>query len=89
MTLKLTIEVSNLNGFVEVQAGQRQPIIGTRTISSSIRLKDGETNFLAGLFRKDITNTTNAVPFLGDIPVLGRLFSKKATTDTATQAWRP
>jgi hypothetical protein len=84
VTLKLTIEVSNLNGFVEVVSGQRQPIIGTRTISSSIRLKDGETNFLAGLFRTDKSNTTNSVPFLGDIPILGRLFSKKATTDTST-----
>jgi general secretion pathway protein D len=84
VTLKLTIEVSNLNGFVEVVSGQRQPIIGTRTISSSIRLKDGETNFLAGLFRTDKSNTTNSVPFLGDIPVLGRLFSKKATTDAST-----
>ena len=84
VTLKLTIEVSNLNGFVEVQAGQRQPIIGTRTIASSIRLKDGETNLLAGLFRTDKSNTTNSVPFLGDIPILGRLFSKKATTDGQT-----
>jgi len=84
VTLKLTIEVSNLNGFVEVQAGQRQPIIGTRTISSSIRLKDGETNFLAGLFRTDKSNTINSVPFLGDLPILGRLFSKKATTDAQT-----
>lgn len=84
VTLKLTIEVSNLNGFVEVQAGQKQPIIGTRSIASSIRLKDGETNFLAGLYRTDKSNTTNAVPFLGDIPILGRLFSKKATTDAAT-----
>ena len=83
VTLKLTIEVSNLNGFVEFQ-GNRQPIIGTRTISSSIRLKDGETNFLAGLFRTDTSHTTNSVPFLGDIPILGRLFSKKLTTDTAT-----
>jgi general secretion pathway protein D len=84
VTLKLTIEVSNLNGFVEVQAGQRQPIIGTRTIASSIRLKDGETNLLAGLFRTDKSNTTNSVPFLGDIPILGRLFSKKATTNGQT-----
>ena len=84
VTLKLTIEVSNLNGFVEVVSGQRQPIIGTRTIASSIRLKDGETNLLAGLLRTDKSNTTNAVPFLGDIPILGRLFSKKATTDSAT-----
>ncbi|HEX9150417.1 MAG TPA: secretin N-terminal domain-containing protein, partial [Thermoanaerobaculia bacterium] len=84
VTLKLTIEVSNLNGFVEVTSGQKQPIIGTRTIASSIRLKDGETNFLAGLYRSDKSNTTNSVPFLGDIPILGRLFSKKATTDAGT-----
>jgi general secretion pathway protein D len=84
VTLKLTIEVSNLNGFVQVQAGQNQPIIGTRTIASSIRLKDGETNLLAGLFRSDKSNTTNAVPFLGDLPILGRLFSKKASTNATT-----
>ena len=84
VTLKLTIEVSNLNGFVQVQAGQNQPIIGTRTIASSIRLKDGETNLLAGLFRSDRSHTTNSVPFLGDIPILGRLFSKKFSDDKST-----
>src|SRR5438132_712595 len=84
VTLKLTIEVSNLNGFVQVQAGQNQPVIGTRTIASSIRLKDGETNLLAGLFRSDKSHTTNSVPFLGDIPILGRLFSKTFTDDKST-----
>ena len=81
VTLKLTVEVSNLNGFVTVQQGQNQPIIGTRTISSNIRLKDGETNFLAGLLRTDKSNNTDTVPFLGDIPILGRLFSKKNTSN--------
>lgn len=83
VTMKLSIEVSNLNGTVTFQ-GQEQPIIGTRTISSNIRLQDGETNFLAGLFRNDKSNATNAVPFLGDVPILGRLFSKKKTTTQAT-----
>jgi general secretion pathway protein D len=81
ITMKLTVEVSNLNGFVSVNAGQNQPIIGTRTISSNIRLKDGETNFLAGLLRNDKSHNTDSVPFLGDIPILGRLFSKKGTTN--------
>jgi general secretion pathway protein D len=81
ITMKLTVEVSNLNGFVTVQQGQNQPIIGTRTISSNIRLKDGETNFLAGLLRNDKSHNTDTIPFLGDIPILGRLFSKKATTN--------
>ncbi len=81
ITMKLIVEVSNLNGFVTVQQGQNQPIIGTRTISSNIRLKDGETNFLAGLLRNDRSNNTDTVPFLGDIPILGRLFSKKSSTN--------
>jgi len=81
ITMKLIVEVSNLNGFVTVQQGQNQPIIGTRTISSNIRLKDGETNFLAGLLRNDKSNNTGTVPFLGDIPILGRLFSKKSSTN--------
>ncbi len=84
ITMKLTVEVSNLNGFVSVQPGQNQPIISTRTISSNIRLRDGETNFLAGLLQNVRTGTTDTIPFLGDIPILGRLFSKKNTTGKTT-----
>ncbi|MGA7991695.1 MAG: secretin N-terminal domain-containing protein, partial [Thermoanaerobaculia bacterium] len=76
VSLKLTIEVSQLNGYVTNTADQsKQPIIGTRTITSTIRLKDGETNFLAGLIRKDISKTKNSIPFLGDLPLIGSLFS--------------
>lgn len=79
ITMKLTVEASNLNGTVEITAGQKQPIIGTRTISSNIRLKDGETSFLAGLLRRDKTQSTTTIPFLGDIPIIGRLFSDRST----------
>ncbi|MBC8647214.1 MAG: hypothetical protein H7X85_08635, partial [Thermoanaerobaculia bacterium] len=85
VTLKLIIEVSQVTDRIEVGGGQPpQPVIGTRTISSEIRLKDGETNFLAGLFRTDKSSRTDSVPFLGDIPVLGRLFSKKFTDNRST-----
>ena len=85
VTLKLIIEVSQVTDRIEVGAGQPpQPVIGTRTISSEIRLKDGETNFLAGLFRTDKSSRTDTVPFLGDIPVIGRLFSKKFTDNRST-----
>src|SRR5262249_52162502 len=59
--------------------GQVQPIIGTRTITSNIRLKDGETNFLAGLLRQDKQRTVNTIPFLDDLPLVGRLFSDHNT----------
>lgn len=73
VTLKMTIEVSNVAGLV----GGQQPIIGTRTIESTIRLKDGETNFLAGLIRRDDSTSVNTVPYLGDVPILGKLFSRQ------------
>jgi general secretion pathway protein D len=79
VTMKLTVEASNLNGSVTLQAGQSQPIIGTRTITSNIRLKDGETSFLAGLLRRDKTQSTTTIPFLGDIPIIGRLFTNRST----------
>jgi len=84
VTLKLTIEVSNLNGSVSGPNGQEQPIIGTRTITSTIRLKDGETNILAGLIRRDTSKEKLTVPFLGDIPLIGQLFSKHKDTNNAT-----
>jgi general secretion pathway protein D len=77
VTLKLKIEVSNLNGNVSGTNGESQPIIGTRMIDSVIRLQDGETNFLAGLIRTDESKTDHGIPGLSDIPLLGRLFSNK------------
>ncbi|MFN7941994.1 MAG: cohesin domain-containing protein [Thermoanaerobaculia bacterium] len=74
VTLKLQIEVSQISGFQDAGGGQKQPIIGTRTIESTIRLKDGETNFLAGLIRTDETNGESGIPGLSEIPLLGRIF---------------
>jgi general secretion pathway protein D len=84
VTIKLKVEVSQLNGAVSGSGGQSQPIIGTRTIDSTIRLKDGETNFLAGLIRSDSQSTDNGVPGVSEIPILGRLFSNKNTSHQRT-----
>jgi general secretion pathway protein D len=76
ITLKVKIDVSNLGAPI-TSNGQSQPTIGTRSFDSTIRLKDGETNFLAGLLRTDESGNDTGVPGLSDIPVLGRLFSNK------------
>ncbi|MGE5412952.1 MAG: type II secretion system protein GspD, partial [Syntrophomonadaceae bacterium] len=83
VTLKLMTEVSNINGSVN-NNGVSQPIIGTRTISSNIRLKDGETNFLAGLYRTDKARTQNLIPFVSDIPIVGLLFTHNNTDKKTT-----
>lgn len=84
VTLKLKVEVSNISSFVEGTGGQRQPIIGTRTIESNIRLRDGETNFLAGLIRTDESDSEVGIPGLSEIPILGRLFSKRSNQNQRT-----
>ncbi len=85
VTLKLSVEVSQVSGQVSGGSGQgSQPIIGTRTIESTIRLKDGETNLLAGLIRQDDSANDSGVPGLSDIPVLGRLFSHNTNQNQRT-----
>lgn len=87
VTLKLTVEVSNQGAAAEGTGSNgtpAQPTFITRTIESTIRLKDGETNFLAGLIQQnDATNDTKT-PFLGEIPILGRLFTKTNKQVTRT-----
>lgn len=85
ITLKLTVEVSNVADAGTPRDGQpAQPTIGTRTIESTIRLMDGETNFLAGLIREDDSNARDGVPFLSDLPVIGRIFGIDAKTHRRT-----
>ena len=74
VTLVLSIEISNITGNIG-----DQPIIGTRNVETTIRLRDGETNFLAGLIRSDELTSDTGIPGLSNIPILGRLFSKKLT----------
>ncbi len=72
VSLKLTVEISE----VKPTTGE-QPTISTRTITSNIRLKDGETSFLAGLIRTKAATTRTGFPFISDIPLIGSLFSNK------------
>lgn len=74
VTLKVKVAVDQINSY----RGD-QPIIGTRTIESVIRLQDGETNFMAGLIRSDESNAETGVPGLSDLPIIGRLFSNTRT----------
>ena len=78
ISLTVTIEVSNISGRIE-----NQPIIGSRRIETTIRLEDGETNFLAGLIRTDESTSEEGVPGLSDIPVLGGSSARGATRTSA------
>ena len=68
--------VSNLSG---IGAGGL-PDMSRRNVDTTIRLKDGETIIIGGLIQKSSANSKEKIPFLGDIPFLGTLFSKTSST---------
>jgi general secretion pathway protein D len=72
VTLNLKVEVSSVSG----PGFQGLPTFGNRAVSTTIRLKDGETNILAGLIRDDERTVLNGVPGLSDLPIIGRLFAR-------------
>jgi general secretion pathway protein D len=75
VAIKLTLEVSSIVREISGANGSLAYQIGTRTASTLLQLKDGETQVLAGLITDDERQASNRIPGLGDLPVIGRLFS--------------
>jgi general secretion pathway protein D len=75
--LKLALEVSAIDSTITTSNGSHAYQIGTRNFNSVLRLKDGETQILGGLISKTDSSNANKFPILGEIPLLGRLFSNQ------------
>jgi len=75
VTLELEVEVSSIAG--TGVAGI--PIIATRKVKNVVRLRNGETNLLAGLLRDEERTSLRGIPGLKDVPLIGRLFSYEDT----------
>ena len=81
VTLQLKVAVTSLtgsNGFGGL------PTFGNREINTVIRLRDGETNMLAGLIRDEERRSMDGIPGLSDIPGVGRLFAHTQRTTNQT-----
>ena len=80
VSLAVKIEVSSISG----TGFGGLPTFGNRQINTVIRLRDGETNMLAGLIRDDERKVLDGIPGLSDIPVIGRLFAhtRRETQET-------
>ena len=78
VTLGLKVSVTSISG----TGFGGLPTFGNREINTTIRLRDGETNMLAGLIRDEERESLAGIPGLSDIPVVGRIFSHtQKTTD--------
>jgi general secretion pathway protein D len=71
VTLALKLSLSSLAG----TGFGGLPTFGNREITTTIRLRDGETSMLAGLIRDDERTQLTGTPGLSDLPIIGRLFA--------------
>lgn len=61
------------------------PPIKKNEVNAKVLVNDGETIVIGGVFSNTQTKTTSKVPFLGDVPVVGRLFKNDYVTDTKNE----
>jgi general secretion pathway protein D len=73
VAIKVGLEVSSITNTVVV-GGTQAYTIGTRNANTLLRLKDGETQILAGLIQDSDTRNAAGIPGLSQIPIVGRLF---------------
>jgi general secretion pathway protein D len=75
VSIKVGMEVSNITDQVTTSTGVLAYTIGSRNANTTLQLRNNETQILAGLFRDDEQKTQRRVPWLGNLPMIGKLFS--------------
>ncbi len=83
--IKVGLEVSNIGQTIKSTSGSLTYQIGTRNATTNLRLRDGETQVLAGLINDEDRRSADRVPGLGDLPIAGRLFSSTSETTNRTE----
>jgi general secretion pathway protein D len=84
VAIKMQLEVSNILEQVNA-SGTIAYRLGTRNTATTLRLRDGETQVLAGLISDEDRRAAQKVPYLGDLPITGRLFSNNTDQRNKTE----
>jgi general secretion pathway protein D len=85
VAIRIALDVSNIVSQIQTRSGTLAYQLGTRSASTTLRLKDGENQVLAGLIQDDERISANRVPGLGAVPVLGRLFGGQTDENNKTE----
>jgi general secretion pathway protein D len=83
--IRINLEVSTASNRRTTANGTTVYDIGTRNATTALRLADGETQVLMGLIRDDDRSSASKVPGIGDLPVLGHLFSSNVDDRQKTE----
>ena len=81
LRLKIELEISNFIGTVQ---GSIPPPRSTRIMNTEVTVPDGDTMVIGGIIVDNRSETVRKVPFLGDLPILGRLFRRNSTSGNRT-----
>ncbi len=79
------LEVSTISQEVKTGRGTLAYQVGTRNANTTLRLRDGETQVLAGLISDEDRRSAEKVPGISRLPVIGRLFSNNRDTANKTE----
>ncbi len=85
VSMVVALEVSNILDTVKSAAGTQAYRLGTRNTSTTLQVHDGETNVLAGLIQKEDQGSNTGLPWLNEIPLLGKLFGAAQDTNNRTE----
>ncbi len=91
INLKVAPEVSNISeqsfSFAGANANTTTivPKVLTKSVSTTVQIREGETLVIGGLLNNEITESVKAFPFLGDVPIIGSLFRSKQFTSKKTE----
>jgi general secretion pathway protein D len=83
IVLDLTVESSTLGASISV-AGQDVPSFGSRKVKTKLRLREGESNLLAGLLKDEERKSMTGLPGTLRVPVLRSLFAANQNTVNQT-----
>ena len=83
--MKVALEVSSIVKEVTGPSNSLAYQVGTRSANTVLRLRDGETEILAGLINDEERSSASGIPGLTGMPVLGRLFSNQSDTKNKTE----
>jgi len=70
-----TVQVPTENGNIDY------PIVTTQNLVTAVNVRDGETFVVGGSISKDMTESERKVPLLGDMPIIGQLFTRKVYSE--------
>jgi pilus assembly protein CpaC len=86
INLKIEPEVSQIDPSHSVTVGTSitVPALTVRRANTTIELRDGQSFVLAGLLQNESTTAQQQLPWIGDVPVLGTLFSSKSYQKSET-----